>query len=199
MFLRRATAGISGPWIMGEGVRLRSPRAGDYTQWAELRGRSRAFLAPWEPAWAEDELSRAAFQRRLKRYDEDIRAGRALPFFIFNADDEQLMGGLTLSQIHRGVVQSAGLGYWMGEAHAGQGHMKAAVSAIIGHAFDALALHRLNAACQPHNMRSRKLLLRLGFHEEGYAPSFLRIDGQWRDHVLYGLVNPRDLPFPASA
>lgn len=192
MFLRREAGSVSGPWIIGEGVRLRSPRPGDYAQWAELRGASRAFLEPWEPAWAEDELSRAAYQRRLRRYDEEARAGRALPFFIFRADGERLLGGLNLTQIHRGVVQSAGLGYWMGEAHAGHGHMKSAVRAIIGHVFGELRLHRLNAACQPHNIRSRKLLVRAGFQEEGYAPAWLRIDGQWRDHVLYGLINPRD-------
>ncbi len=192
MFLRREAAGSVWPLIAGDGVRLRCPKAGDYAQWAELRGRSRAFLEPWEPAWAADELSRAAFQRRLKRYDEEFRAGRVQPFFIFSADGGQLMGGLTLSQIHRGVVQSAGLGYWMGEDFAGRGHMKAAVMAVIRHAFDTLALHRLNAACQPHNMRSRGLLARAGFVEEGFARAYLRIDGQWRDHVLYGLVNPHN-------
>ena len=53
----------SGLRVEGEGVRLRPPRASDYTEWRDLRAQSRAFLQPWEPTWPVDDLGRAAHGR----------------------------------------------------------------------------------------------------------------------------------------
>src|SRR5919199_655307 len=117
--------------IAGEGVRLRTPQMADYAEWAELRERSRAFLTPWEPIWPKDDLTRAAFRRRLRRYAQDIRDDQAYPFFILRVPDGTLLGGLTLSNVRRGVSQSCALGYWMGAPHAGLGYMSAAVRAVL--------------------------------------------------------------------
>jgi [ribosomal protein S5]-alanine N-acetyltransferase len=172
--------------IEGDGVFVRHPRPGDFEAWALLRGASRAFLTPWEPAWTEDELSRAAYRRRLRRYAEDIQAGRSAPFFVFRAEDDALVGGVTLSNIRRGVAQTASLGYWAGEAHARRGYTGAAVQTVLRYAFDFLNLHRVEAATLPENAPSRALLMKLGFQQEGLAREYLRINGVWRDHVLYG-------------
>ena len=51
--------------LEGKGVRLRPYRAADYPEWAALREGSRGFLQPWEPTWPSDDLTRAAFRRRL--------------------------------------------------------------------------------------------------------------------------------------
>src|SRR5262245_58970876 len=101
--------------IDGEGVYLRAPEPRDYVEWAELRGASRAFLAPWEPTWAADELSRGSFRYKLRRYAEDARDDKAYTFFIFREEDGALLGGVTLSNVRRGVSQSGSLGYWSGE------------------------------------------------------------------------------------
>jgi ribosomal-protein-alanine N-acetyltransferase len=66
--------------------------------------------------------------------------------------------------------------------------MSEALSALLPFAFDRLGLHRIEAACLPRNGPSRGLLEKLGFREEGYAREYLRIDGTWQDHVLYGLL-----------
>jgi hypothetical protein len=34
-------------------------RDGDYPEWSRLREASRTFLEPWEPKWAEDDLTRS--------------------------------------------------------------------------------------------------------------------------------------------
>ena len=174
--------------VRGEGVYLRAPEARDFLAWSSLREQSRAFLTPWEPTWPPDDLTRTAFRRRLRRYAEEIEADEAHPFFLFRAGDHRLLGGLTLGNVRRGVAQAATLGYWMGERFAGQGYMRRAVAAACGFAFDTLRLHRVEAACIPHNVASRRLLERNGFRQEGEARSYLKIDGAWRDHVLYARI-----------
>jgi [ribosomal protein S5]-alanine N-acetyltransferase len=174
--------------LEGQRIYLRAPRARDWRAWAELRERSRAFLTPWEPTWASDALSRAAFRRRLRQTALEWHEDGGYGFLIFRRDDDALLGGVNLSNIRRGVAQSANLGYWIGEAHARQGYMTEALRALVLFVFDRLGLHRLEAACLPHNAASRSLLQKLGFREEGYARQYLRINGSWQDHVLYALL-----------
>ena len=63
-----------------------------------------------------------------------------------------------------------------------------ALRATLPFAFGPLALHRLEAACIPENEASRNLLRKLAFREEGRALRYLQINGEWRDHVLFGLL-----------
>lgn len=180
----------SGLRVEGEGVRLRPPRASDYAEWRELRAQSRAFLQPWEPTWPADDLSRAAFRRRLLAYARDREVGVAYPFFVIRASDDALTGGITLSNVRRGVAQMGSVGYWCGKPFARQGLTLAAVQALCEFAFRSLALHRLEAACIPDNQPSRDLLKKAGFVEEGFAQAYLKINGEWRDHVLFGRISP---------
>jgi ribosomal-protein-alanine N-acetyltransferase len=180
----------SGLRVDGEGVRLRPPRASDYQEWRELRAQSRAFLQPWEPTWPADDLSRAAFRRRLLAYARDREAGLAYPFFVFRLGDDALTGGITLSNLRRGVAQMGSVGYWCGKPYARQGLTLGAVRALCRFGFRTLSLHRLEAACIPENEPSRRLLAKAGFHEEGRARAYLKINGEWRDHILFGQVSP---------
>ena len=161
----------------------------DHPQWANIREESRSFLAPWEPVWPADDLTKLAFRRRIRRYQREIRSGTGYPMFIFSPDGETLFGGLTLSQVQRGVAQTAVLGYWMGKPYAGRGLMSASVRAMASFAFNTLQLHRIEAACLPHNEASIRLLERVGFQREGYARRYLCIDGHWQDHLLFGLLH----------
>ena len=174
------------PSIVGEGIVLRTPQNADYAEWAALREGSRQFLTPWEPTWPADDLSRSAFRRRIRRYAEDLRTDQGYAFLIIRSSDGVLVGGLTLANIRRGVAQAASLGYWMGEPFTRQGHMTAAVRAVILFAFGTLRLHRLEAACIPTNNGSIRLLEKTGFVREGYARDYLCINGIWQDHLLYG-------------
>jgi len=186
--LFRAVAGDPGPVLPGARILLRPPTMADFPAWAELREESRRFLAPWEPTWPADDLTRTAFKRRIKRYHREIRDEAGLPLFLIRRADDRLLGGLTLSNIRRGVTQSCSLGYWMGERFAGQGYMGEAVALVIPHVFTAMRLHRIEAASMPTNARSIRLLEKAGFAREGFARQYLLIDGRWQDHVLFGLV-----------
>ena len=185
---RLGTSTDNANYIRGQGVYLRPAEMRDFGPWAELRQASRAFLAPWEPTWPPDDLTRAAFRRRLNRHREELERDEAYPFLLFRSVDDRLLGGLTLGQVRRGVAQSATLGYWMGAPHAGQGLMSRAVRATAGFAFATLRLHRVEAACLLENTSSIRLLEGVGFTREGLARSYLRINGEWRDHLLFGLL-----------
>jgi ribosomal-protein-alanine N-acetyltransferase len=177
------------PTIEGDGVMLRTPQIADFEEWVALRETSRDFLTPWEPTWPVDDLTRAAFRRRVKRYAEDLRTDQGYAFLIMRSSDGALVGGLTLANIRRGVAQAGSLGYWTGLPFVRQGYMTAAVRAVIPFAFMSLRLHRLEAACIPTNTGSIRLLEKTGFVREGYAREYLCINGIWQDHLLYGRLN----------
>jgi len=173
--------------LTSDRVFLRPPERGDYEAWASLRAGSRDFLSPWEPNWPPDALSRASFRARVARYAEDWRTDQAYNFFIFTRD-ETLVGGIGLSNIRRGVSETASLGYWVGEPYARQGYMTSALPLVVDFAFERLGLHRLEAACLPSNIPSRSLLAKTAFQQEGYAREYLCIAGKWQDHLLFGIL-----------
>jgi ribosomal-protein-alanine N-acetyltransferase len=180
--------------LTGDGVRLRPPRMSDHAEWSELRMKSREFLQPWEPTWPADDLTKSAFRRRLAAYARDIDLDQAYPFFVFRSNDDALLGGVTLSNVRRGVAQMGSIGYWIGLPYVRRGHMLSAVRAIAPFAFQRLGLHRLEAACIPENVASRELLLKAGFRLEGEARAYLKINGVWRDHLLFGMLAGDILP-----
>ncbi len=182
------------PLLRGDGVTLRPAVSSDYFAWARLREQSRAFLTPWEPIWPDDDLTRAAFRRRLRRQAEEMARDESFAFLIFDATSDELLGGLTLGGIRRGVAQAATLGYWMGAPHAGKGHMTRAVAAVVRFGFATLRLHRIEAACIPNNAPSIALLERNGFRREGMARAYLKINDAWRDHVLFALFEGEATP-----
>jgi [ribosomal protein S5]-alanine N-acetyltransferase len=175
--------------VRGRLAWLRYPVMSDYVAWAELRAVSRQHLTIWEPQWSRDELTRSAFRRRLRQYQRELREDQGYAFFILRASDASLIGGLSISNVRRGVAQAASVGYWIGAPHAGQGYMTDALRAVLPFTFGTLGLNRLEAACQPHNAPSRRVLEKAGFRREGLARRYLKINGAWQDHDLYALLH----------
>ncbi len=186
-FLRSGLV-TDGAVLQGQRVWLRPLQMSDYGPWAELRAMSRIHLEQWEPAWPRDDLSKSAFRRRLRHYQREAREDLGYAFLIFAADSNELLGGLTLSNVRRGVTQAATLGYWLGAPHVGRGYMTDAVRTILPHAFETLRLHRVDAAVQPHNRLSIAVLERAGFQREGLARRYLKINNAWQDHLLLALL-----------
>jgi ribosomal-protein-alanine N-acetyltransferase len=186
--LRTSRAERDAVYLTGANVQVRPPEARDWQAWAELRTASRDFLVPWEPAWASDAHSRAAYRRRLKRQQRDADDDISYAFFVVRRADDALMGGITLSNVQRGVAQSCSVGYWIGEAFARGGYMTEGLGCVLNHCFFSLGLHRVEAACMPSNRASQALLKRCGFRREGYARSYLKINGVWQDHLLFAVI-----------
>jgi ribosomal-protein-alanine N-acetyltransferase len=197
VFLRSNLGQEAGPIVRGRRVTLRAPQMYDFAAWAEARQMSREHLVPWEPAWTRDELTRSAFRRRIRHYQREAREDLGYAFFIFGEREDFLLGGLTLSNVRRGVTQAAALGYWLNVSVTGHGYMREAVAAICPFAFEQLRLHRVEAACLPHNTRSVGVLEACGFTREGLARRYLKINGTWQDHLL--LARLIDDPAPAKA
>ena len=184
-FLRSPFAADPPPTLRDGHAVMRVPDMTDYEQWAALRARSRDFLTPWEPVWPANDLTRAAFRSRIRQDWRDIDDDAAYPYFIFDAQGEVLVGALTLSNVRRGVAQTGTLGYWIGLPHARRGYMTSAVRLAVDFAFRHLGLHRVEASCLPHNRASINLLQKCGFEREGLARGYLKIAGEWRDHLLF--------------
>jgi ribosomal-protein-alanine N-acetyltransferase len=173
----------------GHGLMLRAPQGSDFAQWAKLREDSRSYLTPWEPIWPADDLTRIGFRRRLRRYAEDIATDRSYPFLIFRESDQALVGGVTVANVRRGIVQAGTIGYWIGAAYAGRGYMTASLRVLLPTLFGELNLHRVEAACIPTNLGSVRVLEKCGFTREGLARRYLCINGAWQDHYLFGLLH----------
>lgn len=171
--------------IETERMTLRLPQHQDWQPWAQLRQLSAAHLTPWEPIRAEDHLTRKAFTNRVYWSARAEAQGTALPLFLTRREDGAILGALTLDNIRRGPVQAGTMGYWIGVDHARQGYMREAIEAVVHHAFTALDLSRIEAACLPENVASRGVLEKCGFKYEGVAQAYLQINGRWRNHVLY--------------
>ncbi|MGE5267328.1 MAG: GNAT family N-acetyltransferase [Deltaproteobacteria bacterium] len=191
-FLRSSLVSDVPAVIRGHRVVLRAPQLSDYGPWAELRAESRAHLQPWEPAWPRDDLTKSGFKRRVRHHQREARADQGYAYLVIDGEDGRIVGGIALTNVQRGVTQSASVGYWLGRSETGQGFMTEALGALVAASFRDLHLHRLEAATQPHNTASIRVLERNGFVREGYARGYLKINGEWRDHLLFGLVAPSD-------
>ncbi|MCP4182556.1 MAG: GNAT family N-acetyltransferase [Hyphomicrobiales bacterium] len=174
--------------LPGGKLQLRAPVSGDYSGWKQVRESSREFLKPWEPSWPQDDMTRQGFRRRLKRYMREREQKTGETYFLVRKKDELPIGGISISNIRYGVARTCNIGYWMSEKFAARGYMGLCVEVLCDHIFDHLNLHRVEAACLPHNQRSSRLLERAGFVQEGLLRDYLEIDGKRRDHLLYSLL-----------
>lgn len=117
-------------------------------------------------------------------------SGAGVSFYGTLPVTDELILEIHVSNIVRGSFQACHIGYKIDQQWQGKGLMSEALTAVIQYLFDDMKLHRIMANYQPDNMRSGRLLQRLGFTEEGLAKDYLFLDGQWRDHVLTALCNP---------
>jgi ribosomal-protein-alanine N-acetyltransferase len=163
-----------------EPVYLRAPVAADEPEFTSLMRASRAFHRPWASAPTDHE--------RFAAYLADSRRDDFEALLVCRRRDGAIVGFFNLSQITRGSLQSAYLGYAVGKPFAGQGYMRAGLELVLRVAFHDLRLHRLEANIQPGNVASSALAAGGGFTREGFSPRYLKIGGRWRDHERWALL-----------
>ena len=161
-------------------VFLRAPSHGDRDEFIALMDASRAFHRPWASAPTDDE--------RFAAYVADARRPDFEAMLLCRQEDSAIVGFFNLSQITRGSLQSAYLGYAVGKQFAGQGYMRAGIQLVLRHAFLSLRLHRIEANIQPDNKASIALASGAGFRREGFSPRYLKIGGRWRDHERWAIL-----------
>lgn len=169
---------------------LRPIQRGDELLLRQATIRNADHLRPWSPAPSPGQDPTAVRELRalVARQIDEWRHDRTYAFLIENRPGGDVIGRVTLSQVHRGVFQNAYLGYWIDAHEQGQGLTTEAVREVVRFAFGPLDLHRVQAAVMPHNAASRRVLAKAGFREEGLARRYLKIAGEWQDHVLHAIT-----------
>jgi [ribosomal protein S5]-alanine N-acetyltransferase len=161
-------------------VYVRPPRASDEYEFVSLMRESRSFHKQWASAPTDP--------ARFAAYLEDSGRPDFEAYLVCRAADDQIVGFFNISQIARGSLQSAYLGYAAVERYAHQGYMREGIELVLRSAFVELRLHRLEANIQPGNHASIALARGAGFQREGFSPRYLKIGGRWRDHERWALL-----------
>jgi [ribosomal protein S5]-alanine N-acetyltransferase len=167
-------------------VLVRPLRLSDAAAWQQVRERNADWLRPWEatapPGSAAPLTSYRALARRLRSQG---RAQTTLPYVV--EVDGAFAGQVTVNNVVRGSALFASVGYWVDSAVAGRGVIPRAVALVIDHCL-ATGLHRIEVAIRPENSNSLRVVEKLGLRQVGFAPCYLHIDGEWRDHRLYAIT-----------
>lgn len=174
--------------ITGQKVILRPPQYSDWKVWADERKKNKLYLQPWEPLWSINELERSSFVKRVRMFERLSHNDQAYSFLIFTSDNEDFIGEVNISNVQRGIIQSCTIGYWIAKDCEGKGMMSESLELVKEFIFNELKLHRIEAACLPHNMPSLKVLLKNGFIKEGTARKLLKINDKWQDHTVLSFI-----------
>ena len=176
--------------LFGRRVLLRPLTINDFTAWQEVRRRNGEWLTRWEPSRiigqpdvVED---RDAFAVRCSARQRERQLGTGYGFGIFV--DGEFAGEVNLSSVQRGPFQSAYVGYWIDEKHAGHGYVPEALVSLMQFVFEELRLHRMQIAIIPRNTNSRRVVEKLKVRDEGVATRYLEINGAWEDHIRYAIT-----------
>jgi [ribosomal protein S5]-alanine N-acetyltransferase len=171
---------------------IRLPQIGDVPQVIRYYEENRAHLQPFSPAFAPDFLEVATWLEQVSVRAREFEAGDSFRAFLFERDSPaRVIGNINLTQVQRGAFHSCVLGYNLAATEQGKGYMTEAVRGAVAFAFGVWKLHRVGASYMPRNSRSAAVLQRCGFQLDGHAPAYLFINGQWEDHVLTSIINPR--------
>lgn len=174
--------------LMGERIYLRHYTQADAGELLAFHIRNRRFFAPFIPEQEESYYTLEEQQKSIDRISEAREQDKRYTFGIYLKASDQLIGDISLFEIHRGRLQKTIMGYSLDQEHNGKGYMHDAVRLVSAFAFQELGLHRIEAGARVDNSGSLRTLRKAGFHEEGVARKFMSIDGEWHDHVMFSLL-----------
>lgn len=160
----------------------------DAARLAGLLEAHREFFAPWDPVRPEEYFTEEGQRAVVGGVLEQHAQGQTLPHVVLD-ESGQVVGRITLSEIVRGPFQSCRVGYWVSPTANGRGLATAAVAEIVRVAFEDLGLHRVEAGTLLHNVRSQRVLRKNGFVPVGVAQGYLRIAGEWQDHLIFQRID----------
>lgn len=168
-------------------MRLRPINQKDRHVWRRVRQENSVWLSRWDAtAPSRSHAQPRSFSSMVRQMRREARAGRQLPFVV--EFQGRFVGQVTVSNIVRGSAQFSSIGYWIDKAYAGRGITPRAVALVIDHCFGPVGLHRIEVAIRPENTSSLRVVEKLGIKEVGFAPRFLHIDGDWRDHRIFAIT-----------
>ena len=189
-YARGWPATLTEPTLLGSEVTLRPLATRDAKPWREARVRNAEWLRPWEPTNPETPLyqtSLGPYISMVRTMRREARRGLTLPWVMLV--DGRFAGQLTVGNIIWGSARTASVGYWIDQEFAGRGVTPTVLAMALDHCFLVVGLHRVEATIRPENRASRRVVEKLGFHEEGLRRRCLHVDGAWRDHICYALTS----------
>lgn len=176
--------------LFGRRVLLRPLVVTDFEAWREVRRRNVDWLTKWEPARVPGQPDvvedKDAFAARCSARQRERQLGTGFGFGLFVQGE--FAGEINLSSVQRGPFQSAYVGYWIDEKHAGNGFVPEGLVALARFVFEDLNLHRIQIAIIPRNHASRRVVEKLKIRDEGVALRYLEINGRWEDHIRYAMT-----------
>lgn len=138
--------------------------------------------------WSSGPLeSPAGAQLLLEEIDSLWEEGTLFQWGIARVPEDDVVGTCTLFQVDREHGRGE-VGYALAYRFWGRGYATEALSLLLGYVFHDLGLHRLEADVDPRNAPSIRLLERLGFRREGVLRERWRVNDEWQDGALYGLL-----------
>jgi [ribosomal protein S5]-alanine N-acetyltransferase len=188
-YARGWPATLTEPSLLRWPVTLRPLAVRDAKPWREARVRNADWLRPWEPTNPETPLyqtSLGPYIAMVRTMRREARHGITLPWVVLV--DGHFAGQVTVGNIVWGSARTASVGYWIDEQFAGHGVIPTSLAMALDHCFMVVGLHRIEATIRPENRASRRVVEKLGFHEEGIRRRSLHVDGAWRDHVCYAIT-----------
>ncbi|MBN2794972.1 MAG: GNAT family N-acetyltransferase [Clostridia bacterium] len=161
----------------------------DVTSVLEYYQENKIHLMPYEPVRNESYYTLREQGIMLREDRERLDSGVALKLFIKLKNHNKVIGIVHFSQLIMGAFCSCFVGYNLHESYVGYGYMTEALTKGVQIMFDEYGLHRIEGNIMPRNKRSIQTVLNVGFHEEGLAQKYLKINGIWEDHIHYVILN----------
>jgi ribosomal-protein-alanine N-acetyltransferase len=147
-------------------------------------------FAPFEPLRTEDYYSHASISQRIAASWPDYQDKKCLLLVFSLKGSDEIAGSVNFTNFVYGVFQAGYLGFSLDQQHEGRGLMSEVLAAALDYVHQQYGLHRIMANHLADNQRSKNTLAKLGFVQEGFARSYLKINGKWQDHVLNSYVFP---------
>lgn len=175
--------------LLDKSVVLRPARLADAYTWREIRIRNADWLRPWEETEPEKSLYQCSLGSYLLALAEMRRQHlrRQGLHWVITFGDE-LVGQLAVTRIVYGSYRSGMISYWIDRRFAGYGIVPTALAMAVDYSFQVVGLYRLEAAIQPENHSSRRVIEKLGFREEGMLRGWGHVNGAWRNFLCYALT-----------
>lgn len=172
-------------------LRLKRIEEKDLGLYKDYLLRNKEFLKEWEPVRADSFYEDVEILKRMQEEKKEFEEKRGISLYIFQENKDKIIGNVHIDNIVKGVFQSCYLGYKLDQEYINQGYMTQAVEKAIEIAFEEYQLHRIEANIMPRNIRSQKVVEKLGFENEGLSKRYLKINGVWEDHMHYVKLNEK--------
>jgi RimJ/RimL family protein N-acetyltransferase len=178
---RRANLPIETPRL-----RLRLPTAADVPEFRRLFRNPRNASAEGAPLHLAPE--RRDPRLLVARTRRECREGTHLSLSVVRRATGVVIGRVGLRGLDGRYRKAESLAYWIDRALEGRGFATEASWFLCRTGFDRLGLRRISSQALEPNVRSRAVLRRLGFVEEGRERESVRVQGRSLDMILYGLL-----------